>query len=101
MKKPLFKFKTKKKVAKEVIIKTKKPIIKHVDKTITENLKKKVFPYIINDIINACHTAKIGESIRIGKLGRLKKARRQGTVNGISYNTITYSFKAFSLLKNN
>ena len=90
----------KKTVIKKPILKTKQAIVKNIDSTITESLKKKVFPYLINDIIASCHRAKIGQSIRIGKLGRIKKSKRQGTVNGHNYNTITYAFKAFSALKN-
>jgi len=88
---------TKKRTVKKTV---KKPILNHTGTNITQSLKKKVFPYIINDIITACHQAKVGQSIRLGKLGRIKKAKRQGELNGKSYNTITYSFKAFSLLKN-
>ena len=92
---------TKKKVAKKALTKTKQPIIKNKNFLLnSENTKKKVFPYIIEDIIRKCQMAKVGQSIRLGKLGRLKKARRQGIFNGKAYKVYTYSFKAFSTLKN-
>jgi hypothetical protein len=90
--------------------KTKKPIVKNprvpvpkpaavrakmTSLTITETLKKQVFPHIVNDFANALKSLKPGESIRFGKLGTFKKTKRmvQGHVG------YQYSFKAHSLLK--
>jgi len=89
------------KATKKVITKTKKTILNNTDTNITETLKKKVFPYLVNDIINALQTAKNGESIRIGKLGRIKKTFSQRKVYKKLYSFNRYSFKAFSTLKNN
>ena len=63
--------------------------------TITETLKNKVFPHIVNDFANALKSLKPGENIRFGKLGVFKKTKRivQGRVG------YQYSFKAHSLLK--
>ncbi|CAG8441302.1 4582_t:CDS:2 [Scutellospora calospora] len=46
--------------------------------TITEALKKQVFPHIVNDFATALKSLKPGESIRFGKLGMaaLKKRGR-------------------------
>ena len=62
---------------------------------ITESLKVKVLPYIVNDFAKALKELQPGESIRFGKLGTFKKSQR--TVNG--YTGYQYSFKAHSLVK--
>jgi nucleoid DNA-binding protein len=62
---------------------------------ITESLKTKVLPHIVNDFASALKSLKAGESIRFGKLGTFKKSQR--TVNG--YTGYQYSFKAHSLVK--
>jgi len=95
----------KKPVAKRVIkkqpTKTKQSLLKTTNPIITERLKQQVFPYIVEDLISALHSAKVGQSIRFGKLGSFKKTRRQGTFNGKDYDVNSYRFKAFSALKNN
>ena len=84
-----------KKPAKATIAKTKPAIIKPTESPITEALKVKVLPYIVNDFANALKSLAAGESIRFGKLGTFKKTQR--TVNG--YTGYQYSFKAHSLVK--
>ncbi|CAG8849247.1 23283_t:CDS:2, partial [Racocetra persica] len=44
--------------------------------TITETLKNKVFPHIVNDFADALKSLKPGENIRFGKLGVFKKTKR-------------------------
>ena len=91
----------KKTPSKRVINKTKiKNTNLNSNSTITEKLKREVFPYIVEDIIKALHSAQVGQSIRLGKLGHIKKTRRQGSINGNDYDVYSYRFKAFSALKN-
>jgi hypothetical protein len=88
-----------KKPAKKPLLKTKSVFTKLTKKptenTITEALKVKILPYIVNDFADALKSLQAGESIRFGKLGTFKKSRR--TVNG--YTGYQYSFKAHSLVK--
>ena len=91
----------KKTLAKPTLAKKKKtiPLLPNTtakpEQLITESLKVKVLPYIINDFAQALKELKAGESIRFGKLGTFKKSKR--TVNG--YTGYQYSFKAHSLVK--
>lgn len=87
-----------KKTVKKPILKTKQVIAKPakpIESPITEALKVKVLPYIVNDFADALKSLAAGESIRFGKLGTFKKTQR--TVNG--YTGYQYSFKAHSLVK--
>ena len=77
-----------------------KPVTKKINSqpeaiSITENLKQKVFPHIIQDFVKALKELNLGESIHFGQLGTFKKSQRE--VNG--YVGYQYSFKAGSLLK--
>ena len=89
-KKPLTKAK------KTTLLKPTKPALANpAESTITESLKVKVLPHIINDFAAALKDLAAGESIRFGKLGTFKKTKR--LVNG--YTGYQYSFKAHSLVK--
>ncbi|CAG8447734.1 11329_t:CDS:2 [Racocetra fulgida] len=77
--------KIKKSVVKNRPVKVLKPKsvrTKTEQLTITESLKNRVFPYIVNDFASALKTLKVGENIRFGKLGVFKKTKRivQGRV---------------------
>lgn len=86
----------KKKISQITPKKISKPIATNSGEIkITDNLKSKVFPAIVNDLAKALKTLKNGESLRFGKLGSFKKTQR--SVNG--YTGYQYSFKAFTLLK--
>ena len=87
--------KTKKKAPANIAKKTKPTITKPTESPITEALKVKILPYIVNDFATALKDLAAGESIRFGKLGTFKKTKR--SVNG--YTGYQYSFKAHSLVK--
>lgn len=84
------------KIVKKTPTKLVKPIAtKPTEIPITESLKNKVLPHIVNDFASALKSLKHGESIRFGRLGTFKKSKRE--VNG--YTGYQYSFKAHSLVK--
>jgi hypothetical protein len=66
---------------------------------ITEALKNKVFPYIVNDFIHALQDLATNDSLRFGKLGSFKKLLWKGKVNGKQYQSIRYKFKPYQELK--
>jgi hypothetical protein len=69
--------------------------VKQTELAITENLKVKVLPHIVNDFASALKELEVGESIKFGELGTFKKSQRE--VNGaIGYQ---YSFKAGKIVK--